>query len=122
MLAAGQGGRGGTGGAGGAGGRGGHGGLASNVYVSVPEAFVPQVRLRPIPSRGGAGGLGGSGGRAGANGAGASPGIPGRAGPDGAPGRDRPAPPMFLNDRPVADTTAIPFDIQTRGGMSHAEQ
>ena len=121
-LPAGQGGRGGAGGQGGAGGRGGHGGLASNVYVSVPEAFVPRVRLRPLPSRGGAGGLGGWGGKAGASGAGTSPGVPGHAGPDGAPGRDRPAPPMFLNDRPVADATAIPFEIQTRGGMSHAEQ
>jgi hypothetical protein len=120
-LPAGAGGRGGAGGAGGAGGRGGHGGLASNVYVSVPEAFVPQVRLRPLPSRGGAGGRGGPGGRPGASGVGAAPGIPGRAGEDGAPGRDRPAPPMFLNDRPVEPPADFPFDPATRG-VSHAEQ
>jgi hypothetical protein len=120
-LPAGDGGGGGRGGAGGAGARGGHGGLASNVYVSTPEIFVPQVRLRPLQSRGGAGGRGGVGGRGGLGGrgepggrAGAWPGTPGRAGLDGADGRDRPAPPMFLNDRPFEPQAAIPLETATK--------
>ncbi|GAB5446015.1 hypothetical protein [Gymnodinialimonas sp.] len=112
-IRGGAGGDGGHGGRGGDGGKGGNGGIASNIYVTVPETQTHQVRLVAKGGKGGAGGaagISGSGGKGGAGGAGDRPeiigpdgknGSPGAPAKPGNPGRDRPAPPMFLNERPA---------------------
>ncbi len=127
VLAPGRGGDGGGGGDGGDGGRGGHGGISSNVFVSVPAGQAGRVRVLAHPSAGGRGGPGGRGGDGGGHGRGgahaAEPGGAARrpapggrpsrtsrapAGADGARGRDgraRPAPPVFVNERPVEPMT-----------------
>lgn len=112
-IPGGTGGAGGNGAPGGDGGQGGHGGIASNIYVTVPEDQTHHVRLdavRGFGGDGGAAGTSGSGGQGGAAGDGDRPEVEGRKGLDGAPGdpprpgnrgRTRPAPPMFLNERPA---------------------
>ena len=124
ILPPGHGGAGGNAGHGGHGGRGADGGISSNVFVSLPPDQEGRLRVlsHPAPcgrgSRGGTGGTGGRGGR---------PGIPalvsgtpapggprpldpspsghdgadGRDGRDGIDGRARPAPPIFVNGRPI---------------------
>jgi hypothetical protein len=108
------GGRGGDGGAagdGGPGGHGGHGGISSNIYICVPPDQESRIRRVALPGRAGLAGAGGEPGRPGHAGAGGdgpiddthgldgSPGRVGHQGRDGHAGHDRPAPPMFLNER-----------------------
>ena len=110
-LADGPGGGGGGGGNGGHGGRAGGGGIASNIYVSVPDAARGQVTriARPAePGIPGAGGRGGAGGHAGQSGGQAprpAAGRDGRPGKPGAAGRTGTAPWIFLNEDPSQDTT-----------------
>ena len=145
-LAPGAGGSGGRGGGGGRGGRGGNGGISSNVFISVPEPDAARVRVLSHPAPGGAGGSGGRGDRGGRPGQGglaaALPSQPGLAGSDGragidgengtggAPGRARPAPPVFVNERRVepvcepADLTLAPervswHDTRLAGARPH---
>ena len=107
-VAGGIGGNGGRGGDGGDGGRGGNGGISSNIFVAVPHGLEHRVQVLAQPARGGTGGAGGVGG---AGGTGESEGTAGRAGETGVPGacgrpaksgRARPAPPVYVNERPGA--------------------
>jgi hypothetical protein len=116
-VGAGRGGRGGRGGDGGDGGRGGHGGICSNVFVSVPAHQARNVHVLAVPAFGGRSGRGGAGGEGGRGATGgedsrathqaarrAASGRDGGAGVDGRPGRigrDRPAPPVFVNEARV---------------------
>jgi hypothetical protein len=111
-IAPGRDGAGGHGGDGGNGGSGGHGGLVSNVFISVPEEAVARVRVRMQPARGGRAGRGGRGGAAGDAPPGGRRGAPGSDGAPGNEGRARPAPPVFVNDRPPREDAG---DI-TNGG------
>jgi hypothetical protein len=127
VLPPGRGGSGGSGGPGGRGGRGGDGGISSNVFVSLPPDQEERLRVLSHPSpggRGGAagrGGTGGEGGRAGAN---------GHDGTCGHDGRARPAPPVFVNERPVEPTPGAaavrpPTEVtsrDTRRGISSAKR
>jgi len=61
-VPAGRPGQGGRGGDGGHGGRGGHGGISSNVFVTLQERSLGQLRVRTLPAGGGAGGAGGRAG------------------------------------------------------------
>jgi hypothetical protein len=113
----GRGARGGHGGDGGRGGRGGDGGIASNVFVSLPPDQEGRLRVLSHLAVGGIGGRAGRGGRGGDGGApGRAAGAPGTghasraAAADGSPGADgaagrggraRPAPPVFVNERPA---------------------
>jgi hypothetical protein len=107
VVEAGAGGRGGRGGAGGEGGRGGNGGISSNVFISIPAKLERRVHvlLQDAPGgaggRGGAPGAGGRGGRGGTVERAGAPGPPGAGGRDGDAGRTRPAPPVYINERPV---------------------
>lgn len=125
-LPGGIGGTGGRGGNGGAGGNGGNGGIASNIYVNVPEAAVPQVRCISLPSLGGSagmGGQGGTGGQPGRNGDGPgelpapAAGESGAPGKNGLPGRSRPAPWIYLNEHieAGADTDGVPNPFSRSG-------
>ena len=97
VLPAGRGGAGGNGGNGGHGGRGGDGGISSNVFVSLPPGQEGRLHVLSHPAPGGRGSPGGTGGTGGRGGTG----LDGRAGRDGIGGRSRPAPPVFVNERPV---------------------
>lgn len=103
-------GEGGRGGVGGDGGSAGNGGLASNIYITVPEAARSQVTRCALPSEPGTPGRGGAGGRGGAAGRSAGDtdfaavaGLTGANGASGPRGRGRPAPWMFLNESVTQD-------------------
>ena len=127
-VAPGRGGHGGDAGTVGRGGHGGHGGLSSNIYISVPEAHAHQVERVALPAQGGTGGRGGVAGHAGRGGNGgrtmpqgpdAPRGHPGKTAFDGRPGVNghaRPAPWIFLNDRPESSSQAIRTLTETREG------
>jgi len=127
IVQPGRSGDGGRGGAGGRGGNAGHGGVSSNVYVSVPAEAESRVRCIALASEGGSAGRGGRGGRGGAAGETPRPGrnAPpaseharhGEPGTDGAPGvtgRGRPAPVIFLNERPHGGSDLDPATTQER--------
>lgn len=120
---------GGRGGDGANGGHGGSGGISSNVFVTLPDPMLGQLRVAACPAPGGAGGAGGRAGRGGKGGKNASDpamaatsadgAIPDAAGPNdagpagvagapGKPGRDgvqRPAPQVFVNGKPFEGRT-----------------
>ena len=149
ILLPGRGDAGGSGGAGGRGGRGGDGGISSNVFVSLPPGQDGRLRVRSHPSPGGRGGRGGAGGIGGAGGRHGIPApIPGTpapegprwrhrgpsaSGPDGTDGHDgraRPAPPVFVNERPaepmpgpaaIRPPAAVTSRDIRRGGASTSE-
>ncbi len=129
-VGAGRPGRGGRGGNGGDGGRGGNGGICSNVFVTLPEPMIGQLRVLTHPAPGGTGGVGGQAGCGGVSGqvgcdenggrtadhpatvaAAGTARAPGNAGAPGRAGRDgvgRPAPEVFVNGKSLNGRTASP--------------